>query len=269
MSMHRRDALKNIIGITSCAAGASLIPGFANAAEEPGSWLLSPGERLAYARLDPAEVAAIAFRDDVKPNGCMYQVFHAVIEALRKSASPDADKFARIPTAMAVYGGAGVLGQGTICGNNNATGMLYNILSINGEAPSSLGKISAYYEQTPLPRNDTEFLQAVGYSIEAFNSEIVVQTEARSLLCHASLTRWSDASNIAIANKANRCTLLSASIAWRVTELLNMELAGEDTSSLPGDTAETSECLSCHTKANAFPTSVMAHMECDTCHGTN
>ncbi|WP_417347691.1 cytochrome c3 family protein [Ferrimonas sp.] len=267
MSMHRRDALKNIIGITSCAAGAALVPGIANAADD---WVLKPGERLAYARLDPAEVAALAFQDNVKAAGCMYQVFHALVTSLANSDSPDAAKWAQIPTALSVFGGAGVLYQGTICGCNNAIGMLYNILKINGEKPHSLEQISAYYSQMPLPRNDQTFLDAVGYSMEQFDEEIKVQTEAHSLLCHASLTRWSKAAGIPISKKANRCTLLSASIAWRAVELLNMELDGEDLHTAPGDSEVITQCQSCHTHEDTFPTSVRAyHMECDSCHGDN
>ncbi|WP_417347493.1 multiheme c-type cytochrome [Ferrimonas sp.] len=265
MSMDRRNALKNIIGITTVAAGATLVPSF-SAQAAPA---LEPKQRLKYARLDPAAVAAIAYREDVRSLGCMYQVFHAIVEALANSDSDDAEKFANIPTALSVYGGGGVAGQGTVCGNNNATGMLYSILSINGEAPKSLGKVSAYYEQTMLPRNDEAFLTAVGATKEDFDAKVAVQTEAHSLLCHASLTRWSDAAGIPISAKGMRCQLLSASIAWRTVELLNAELAGDDISAIPGDTAETSECLGCHTKGEnpMGNASVMAHMECDTCHG--
>ncbi|USD39756.1 cytochrome C [Ferrimonas sp. SCSIO 43195] len=266
MSMDRRNALKNIIGITTCAAGATLVPSFtAQAADAP---VIMPGDKLAYAKLDPMEVAKIAYRDDVRSNGCMYQVFHAVVEALANSSSADADKFAAIPTALSVYGGGGVKGQGTICGNNNATGMLYGILSINGNAPASLSKISSYYEQEALPRDDDAFLTALGVTKADFDTNVKAKTEARSLLCHASLTRWSEAANLPISKKGMRCQLLSATIAYRVVELLNMEFDGEDLGTVPGFTEETSECLSCHTKGATMPTSVMAGMECDTCHGT-
>ncbi len=276
MSMDRRNALKNIIGITTVAAGATLVPSFANAADE--TWVPTPADfnNLQYVKLDPMEVAKIAYAGDVKDKGCMYQVFHALVTALANVEGPDQAKWAAIPTALSVYGSGGIFGQGTVCGNNNAAGMFYKWVKISTDSegkkvgPKTLSMVSAFYEQTPLPFNDEAFLTAMGETAATFEEKVGVQTEAHSLLCHASLTRWSDAAGIPITAKGPRCTLLSASMAYQIAVILNAELEGADLSGFPGETEETSACLGCHTKGESpmGAASVMSHMECDTCHGT-
>ncbi|BDY04939.1 cytochrome c3 family protein [Ferrimonas sp. YFM] len=276
MSMDRRNALKNIIGITTCAAGATLVPSFANAAEE--AWSLTPADlgTLAYAPIDPMKVAKLAYNQDVRNKGCMYQVFHALITALAESESPDAAKFAAIPTAMSVYGSGGIFGQGTICGNNNAAGMFFKLINIKGESASAhLASVSAYYEQTALPLNSAEFLAGVkddrdtDLTPEVFATKVGEPTIAKSLLCHASLTRWADANDMAIKDKGMRCQLLSASMAYKIAEILNTAYEAGDMSVFPGKTPATTGCSSCHNTASTTVPSVMAGMECDTCHGND
>ncbi|TKB57400.1 cytochrome C [Ferrimonas aestuarii] len=265
--MDRRNALKNIIGMTTCAAGAAVVPNMVLAAEE--SWQFAPEDAntLAWTKVDPMEVAKISYQEAVRTKGCMYQVFHALVTAQAQAGGPDADKFAAIPTALSMYGSGGIYGLGTVCGNNNAAGMFFKLISINGNKPSSMEKVSAYYQNTMLPYNDAEFLTALGVSQADFDANVVVQTKAESLLCHASLTRWCEASGKAVATKGMRCQLLSASIAYHIAEILNQELETGDVSDLPGY-ENVSQCVMCHTKAeDSMGTSVMAGMECDTCHG--
>ncbi len=106
--MDRRRAIKSIAGITTGVVG--MTAGIAHATSKRDT-TLKPGERLAYAKLDPAKVASIAFRKDVRHFGCMYQVFHSVIEALSHSDSPDAERFAQIPTTLSRFGRGRVLGR--------------------------------------------------------------------------------------------------------------------------------------------------------------
>ncbi|WP_245709909.1 cytochrome c3 family protein [Ferrimonas sediminum] len=276
--MDRRNALKNIIGITTCAAGATLVPSFAAQAEGE-AWSLTPADlgTLAYAELDPMAVAKIAYDADVRNKGCMYQVFHALITALAASESPDKAKFAAIPTALSVYGSGGIFSQGTICGNNNAAGMFFKLISVNGaSAAPLLTNVSAYYEQTALPINTAEFLAGVAdpddevaLTPEVFAEKVGEPTVAHSLLCHASLTRWADANDMTIKQKGMRCQLLSASMAYQIAVILNTALAEGDLSVFPGKTAETTSCGSCHDTAGTMGASVMSGMECDTCHGND
>ncbi|WP_229360270.1 cytochrome C [Ferrimonas sediminicola] len=275
--MDRRNALKNIIGITTCAAGATLVPSFANAVEGE-AWSLTPADlgTLAYAKLDPMAVAKIAYNQDVRNKGCMYQVFHALITALAASDSPDAAKFAAIPTALSVYGSGGIFSQGTICGNNNAAGMFFKLINIKGESAAGyLANVSAYYEQTALPINTAEFLAGVkddrdeALTPEVFAEKVGEPTIAKSLLCHASLTRWADHNDMSIKQKGMRCQLLSASMAYKIAEILNTAYDAGDMTVFPGKTGATTSCSTCHNTASTTVPSVMSGMECDTCHGND
>ncbi|GAA4902638.1 cytochrome C [Ferrimonas pelagia] len=264
--MDRRQAITKIIGLTGAGAGALMLhqPVFAVTNSDAG-WQLAIGERLAYAKLDPMTAAKNAY---LAGNGCMYQVFHGIINTLAQSDSIDADKFAQIPTALAHYGYAGILGEGSVCGNVNATGMLFNLLSINGAAANPLlTKVLRFYEQETLPFRDDTFLSGIGANTEEKKAKVGKATQANSVLCHSSITNWARENNKTAADKGERCSELSASVTYKIVEFLNLAMDGEDLSTVYPFTSTVSDCKSCHGKADSFGPSVMTNMECDTCHG--
>ncbi|MFT5788389.1 MAG: hypothetical protein ACI8SJ_000492 [Shewanella sp.] len=268
MSMNRRKAIGQIIGLTSIAAGATLAPSAFAAVPATGAatgYILGPGEKLKYVKLDAMEVAKLAYES--KANGCMYQVFHAIITKLAESASVDADKFKTIPTALSVYGGGGVSGQGTVCGNLNGVAMVGNILDdINGQGGNIIAATFRWYETESLPYMDKAFVEGIGSTEEDTTAKVVVASVANSSLCHASLTRWCAASGKTVAEKGERCPRLAATIAHKMVELLNEAFDGATI----GDTvhADNGECTSCHAKSETVMSapSVMTGMECQVCH---
>lgn len=268
MSINRRQALGQIIGISAAAAGASLTATCAFAAtDESGNYRLELGEKLKYAPLDPMETAKLAYETG---GGCMHQVFHATVIMLARSASVDADKFATIPTALAGYGFAGVTGQGTLCGNLNAVGMLVNILDdINGQNSAVIGSLFRYYENTELPLSSDEFVAGIGSTAEK-TALVVKSSVANSVLCHSSISNWSKASGKTFSEKGERCYRLSASIAYHLVELLNRAYKGEDLGALPESkpSSEAQSCQSCHGSTSTMgpAASVKTDMECTTCH---
>ncbi|WP_409995545.1 cytochrome C [Ferrimonas balearica] len=264
--MDRRQALTQIIGISGAAAGSVLLanPVLAATATEEG-WTLAVGDRLAYTKLDPYAVALAAYKAG---NGCMYQVFHGLISSLAQSDSPDAAKFAQIPTAMAHYGYAGILGEGSVCGNVNATGMLFNLLSINGNpANGYLTRVLRYYEQETLPLRDDAFLDAIGANTDELKAKVGQPSVAGSVLCHSSITNWARLNGKTAADKGERCSELSASIAYQIVVILNKAMDGEDLTGIGDMTDSVGSCKTCHSKSDSFGPSVMSNMECDTCHG--
>ncbi|MBY6095480.1 hypothetical protein [Ferrimonas balearica] len=266
MTMDRRQALTHIIGISGAAAGSVLMANPVLAATQTAEgWTLAVGDRLAYAKLDPYAVAEAAYKAG---NGCMYQVFHGIISSLAQSDSPDAAKFAQVPTALAHYGYAGILGEGSVCGNVNASGMLFNLLSINGEAANAyLTRVLRYYEQESLPLRDEAFLNAIGANTDELKAKVGKPTVAGSLLCHSSITNWARENNKNAAEKGERCAELSASIAYQIVVILNKAMDGEDLAGIGEMTESVGSCKACHSKADSFGPSVMTNMECDTCHG--
>ncbi|MDV2962860.1 cytochrome C [Shewanella algae] len=268
MSINRRQALGQIIGISAAAAGAGLTATCAFAAtDESGNYRLELGEKLKYAPLDPMATAKLAYETG---GGCMHQVFHATVTMLAQSASVDADKFATIPTALAGYGFAGVTGQGTLCGNLNAVGMLVNILDdINGQNAAVIGALFRYYENTELPLSSDEFVAGIGSTAEK-TALVVKSSVANSVLCHSSISNWSKASGKTFSEKGERCYRLSASIAYHLVELLNRAHKGEDLAALPesNPSTEAQSCQSCHGSSSTMgpAASVKTDMECTTCH---
>ncbi|WP_185826756.1 cytochrome C [Shewanella canadensis] len=266
MTINRRQALTQIIGISTAAAGATLMGTSAFAAtDEAGNYKLELGEKLKYVPLDAMATAKLAYETG---GGCMHQVFYSLIHMLSLSDSVDAAKFASIPTALAGYGAAGIAGQGTVCGNNNATGMLVNFLDdINGQNGAVIGALFRYYENTELPLSSPEFVAGIGSTAEKTTDEVVSSSVANSILCHSSISNWSKASGKTFAQKGERCKRLSASIAFHLVELLNIAYKGDTLpQSKPSDEAQA--CQSCHgvdaTMSSAA--SVKTDMECTTCH---
>ncbi|GLS82746.1 cytochrome C [Paraferrimonas haliotis] len=264
--MNRRQALGKIIGVSSAVAGGALLasPVIAAATNSEGDWKLQVGERLAYAKLDPMAVAKRAYETR---NGCMFQVFDSIIQSLAESDSPDAAKFAQLPTALAHFGYAGMLGEGAVCGNINATAMLANLLSINGNSANAFfSQINRYYERTALPLQTPEFIAGIGEDMEVTKDKVGTPTAANSILCHSSISLWAKENNKSFADKGMRCFQLSASIAYELVSMLNRALDGEMVDDHPVSD-EVQNCQTCHTPSSTFATSVKTDMSCNTCHG--
>lgn len=268
MTITRRQALTKIIGISTAAAGATLMGTAAFAGtDEQGNFRLALGDKLKYVPLDPMATAKLAYETG---GGCMHQVFHSLVTMLANSSSADATKFATIPTALAAYGGAGISGQGTVCGNMNAAGMLVNFLDdINGQNAAVIAAAFRHYETTELPLSTPEFIAGIG-STDEKTAKVGKSSIANSILCHSSISNWSKASGFSFSQKGERCYRLSASVAYHLVELLNRAYAGEDIGTLaeskPSNEAQT--CQSCHgaTDTMGSAASVKTDMECTTCH---
>ncbi|WP_144212476.1 cytochrome c3 family protein [Shewanella donghaensis] len=265
-TLNRRQAINRIIGISTAAAGTALVanPVIAAVTNATGDWTLEVGTRLAYAKLDPMVVAKRAYETG---NGCMYQVFDSIIQSLAESGSVDAEKFAQIPTAMAHYGYAGMLGEGTVCGNINATGMLVNLLSINGESANAiLSQTMRFYEQEALPFQTAEFIEGIGADMTETLAQVGTPTAANTMLCHSSISLWASENGKSFSQKGMRCKQLSASVVYEIVTMLNKAFDGETVMDHP--TSDTTQsCQSCHTSESTFAPSVKTNMSCTTCHG--
>jgi hypothetical protein len=211
---------------------------------------------LVYVELDPFVVAKGAYTAYGR-GGFMNSVFDAVVKDLAVQGHEDACNFAAIATNITVYGDGGVKGWGSICGGVNATEMIVNILK-GVEQAAAIG--------APTRKDD------VG---ELLTAAMIGQSTANSILCHTSVTNWSAASQFggAHAAKSERCAQVTAEVAFKTVEFLNLSLKGMLTTDLKLEiyAKENDGCATCHTGTKRKPEAylspdVNSKMECQTCH---
>ncbi|USD37123.1 C-GCAxxG-C-C family (seleno)protein [Ferrimonas sp. SCSIO 43195] len=288
MKVDRRQAMGKIVGLASMAVGSSAVSSSIFAAEgcpvETGSGLGSNGmadlgaHLLEYVVLDPMSVARRAY-EGYRRGGCMYGVFNALISELADRGHGDACHFAAIPTNLAVYGGTGVKGWGTLCGCVNAAAMVINVLS-GIDQQAVINAVYRYYEKTPMPRGDQEFLTAIGAPFWRTNDgtplgpELIGQSVANSVLCHTSVSHWSSTSKFGSGHdaKLERCAQVTAEIAFITSEFLNQSLSGRLVAE--GHAESNDECGACHQPTGREPETyigpdVKSKMECQTCHSSH
>ncbi|GLP97052.1 C-GCAxxG-C-C family (seleno)protein [Paraferrimonas sedimenticola] len=294
----RRRALAQIIGIASVAAGTAAIPTSAfantNCAAEIGVGNMGGADltRLPYVKLDPKKVAKRAY-EGYGRGGCMYGVFDALFaeltEQLKAQNHPDAARVEALPTNLSLYGAGGIAGWGTLCGCLNATAMGINILDIkdpdgNSMQSKIISSVFHYYETANMPAgnaslsNDgTKFVDMIGAPTrnddagQPLTPEKISQSVAGTVLCHASVTKWSKVSKYGSkhAAKAERCGQLTAEVAYTLVEFANMAIEGKFTASLKSE--DNAECMACHSGSKAEPVTykvsdVNSNMECQSCH---
>jgi hypothetical protein len=207
-----------------------------------------------YSQLDPQAVAQRAY--DIYPQGgCMYAVVGSVIGTL---ADQVGEPFRSFPIEMMRYGDGGVGAWGSLCGVVNGGAALIGMF--HNEKPKEqrealIAELGAWYETTPLP----QFKPPKPEWADEAESSV-----AESLLCHVSVTRWSEASSCEAfsVEKKERCRRLAADGASKVVQLLNQTLNGD---CIEGKlTTEVHSCVDCHGKQNQAD--AMVRMNCATCH---
>lgn len=257
MKLSRRNWLENAgIACFGAAAGgtaASLCgaPAMPGAEPMPLPW--------PYTKLDADAVAATAYEMHYK-GGCCYAVSGSIIgELAKKIGAP----YTSWPTALMIYGGAGVAGVGSLCGGLNAAAMITFLVTGSldkakqGKASEITRDIFNWYAQTPLP----SFRPAQ----PKFET---VQIVSRSNLCHVSVTKWCKASKCKTTSKEreDRCACLSGSVAKHTVELLNAHLVSEFKAANPLP-AEAESCRKCHDRGSAREDS-RSQTDCGLCHFT-
>ncbi|MDF0534802.1 C-GCAxxG-C-C family (seleno)protein [Shewanella sp. A32] len=284
MNINRRQAMGQIIGLVSVAAGGGIMANAMAADTCAGDNAIGIGSDgssdlaanlLTYVKVDPLAVAKRAYEDYGK-GGCMYGVFDAIVKELAAQGHEDACKFAAIPTNITVYGGGGVSGWGSLCGCVNAAAMAVNMLA-GVDRTKVIRSVYHYYESTSMPRGDSEFLTAIGAPTRTTNAgepltaELIGQSVAKSILCHTSVTLWSKQSKFGTSHaaKLERCAQVTAEVAYITADYLNKALDGTLDVATVADS--NSDCGACHSSTKRepdtyFATDVNSQMECQSCH---
>jgi hypothetical protein len=242
--MGRRSWVKVLGG----AAGAGL------ALTAGAGELVSPAPRgmrslpWPYGPLDPDATGERAFRSYLKGH-CMYGTFDAVVGQVAERLG---EPYASFPFDMFVYGAGGVQGWATLCGALNGCAAAFQLLA---EKPEPLtDALFAWYEREALP-------DFVPKAAKLPN----VPSVAGSPLCHASISSWCAASGKKSysAERKERCGVLTASVARRAVQLLDLQRAGK---ALPVALDEPSaKCAGCHEHGGVLE-NTRSKMACGGCH---
>lgn len=268
--LNRRDALR-FVGLT---AGAFLTGSVANraAAEEvatPLSAAAVSADKPAwkYAVVDPNRVADLAY-SGYSVGRCMFTTFQAIVwsvaEALEKTDPIAADAIFRFPFHMMRYGDSGANGWGSLCGSLNGAMAAISLFTVEKKTRSALcDEIANYYAQTMLPIYQPK---------DAEDETPFAQTISGSIICHVSSGKWANLVQVRTDSpeRSERCTRLSADIAKKTVELLNLNVAALTSSDVkpivelkrPEDSAT---CGSCHDKGGTN-SDIIGKMDCAECH---
>ena len=269
--VNRRDALKTV----GASVGALLVAGAAKTANAAASAqvvaTLNPAkvpgkEAWKFAPIDPDQVAKDAY-DGYKKGHCMNTTFVAIVtnvaKALKKTDPAAAQVLESFPFHMFNYGASGANGNGTLCGSVNGAMSAVNLfVSEEKTLKAILNEVSIYYERTMLPI----------YKPEGEEDEAFPQTISNSILCHVSSGKWCALAQVQSGSpeRTERCTRLTADIAKKTAELLNLNVAAFHTSDVAPvvtlkRTQPTSACITCHDKGGSVG-NIIGKMTCTECH---
>jgi hypothetical protein len=216
-NMKRRNAIKLAAG-TLLGGGACVIT-LANAFKPEIQPEAKPkklefektNSNWEYCHLNPTVTAELAYRF-YETGSCMYGVFNSVVSQLAEKLG---EPYASFPAQMMKYGHSGVGGSGTICGTLNGAAALLGLLIESKETQDALiAELFHWYENTQFPIFKPE-KPIMDYTPQT--------SEAQSILCHASTTKWGKVSGYRIDSKERkeRCRRLTADVAAQTVVILN------------------------------------------------
>lgn len=207
--------------------------------------------RWLYQRLDPAAVAAEAYRQ-VPDGGCMYGLFAGFMKVM---ADKNGEPYRSFPVHMMKYGEGGVGLWGSLCGTLNGGSAIIGLFEQDKKRRENLiANLFSWYETAELP----------SYEPKPSPEEFEIPTSvAGSVLCHVSVGKWCLTSGFEIGDPEmkERCRRLTAEVAAKTAELLNANL--RESCQFAGLSAEVRSCLSCH-KLDLHDT--LGKMNCNSCH---
>ena len=262
--LNRRDALR-LVGV---AAGSMFAYGTAreaSAADAVASPAMVEGaEAWKYAVVDPDKVARDAY-EQYHAGRCMHTTFMAIVRNVGEKLA-DADPLAsaamlNFPFHMMKYGDSGANGWGSLCGSlNGAMAAVALFCGDSATRKTILDELGNYYERTMFPIFKPE------------GGEELPQSISNSVLCHVSSGKWASIAKVRTdaPERTERCSRLSADVAKKTAELLNLyltsDVADEAKAALLSKRPEpAASCIKCHNKGGET-SDVIGKMTCNECH---
>jgi len=266
--INRRDALRTVgaslgailtCGVVENARGAEGDVRDAATVEGVEAWK--------YAVVDPDKVAADAYAD-YHTGRCMYTTFKAIVvnvaDVLEATDPLAATALRSFPFHMMRYGDSGANGWGSLCGSlNGAMAAIGLFASTSATRAALCDELGNYYERTMLP---------IFKPTDADEAEVMPQTIANSVLCHISSGKWVELAQVRSDSpeRTERCSRLSADIARKAAEILNLNIAALNSKDVK-PTVEykrpepTATCVSCHDKKGTN-SDIIGKASCNECH---
>lgn len=255
--MDRRKALTTIAGSVAIAgvAGTTLVQNAvaskptvraAVKLDKKGKVYHEP---LPYVALDPLEAQDRAYKNKLIGD-CQYGVFATVIEMLAEKVG---EPYLTYPTTVTRVGAGGTVGWGGTCGALLGASEL--IYLVSADPVPLIDDVFNFYMYTALPDQRPRTA-----------NEDIKPSIADSILCHISISNWTEVSNEKAFSKtrSKRCAQLDAAIARRTVKGLNEQLAGKfkATATIP---AVVAECRACHDKGGEME-NTRGKQDCLACH---
>lgn len=218
-----------------------------------------------YSTLDVEKVRVRAHDDFcTEGKGCCYAAFDGIISVLREELP---ETFPSFPNEIMVYGHGGVVGWGTICGAVNGAAAAISLVCDKAASDQLVSELCGWYTQELIPSEISNTYAGDGTFTATKSDEVLPQNASGSVLCHVSVTKWVEASGIAVddAKRLERCARLSGDVAAKAVELLNAHYGSGFTAEyVPPEGIET--CMACHSSAGVKK-NVASKSECEQCHG--
>jgi hypothetical protein len=238
----RREIIK---GAGSMALGVAFaqFSGLLSSAEAKGG--KSEKWPWPYKKLDPAKTAEIAYNEWYRIF-CGGAVVSSVFSQLQELVG---EPYKSFPIDAFIFLEGGVSGWGTICGSNMGANIVTNLIigpRISGSDDGALmgSEILQWYSDASLPIYVPKIPKVTA---------AIPKTVSNSPLCHISVGKWMKAANKGLKSpeRKDRCARVTASVAYRIVELLNIwkdgkyETKGTIPSAAYGITAQ-ANCMECH-----------------------
>ncbi|HZW04156.1 MAG TPA: C-GCAxxG-C-C family (seleno)protein [Anaerolineaceae bacterium] len=225
-----------------------------------------PAHPWTYVELDPKQARILGHQNYFNVN-CCYGAFVAIVDALKEKVGYPFDQF---PSLMFAFGGGGMAGWGGTCGALIGAAAAINLLLPPKEASPIISELVGWYTTTALPTKEANDLAANGeYVAEMVFAGELPQSEAHSMLCHASVTNWCQAAQLGSGSPEvkERCGRLTGDVAAKAVEMLNAKLAGSFAPAFAQDET-TATCLGCHAPGESFEAGQFTRglQECTSCH---
>lgn len=239
-SISRRKVLTlaGVLGAGAAVSGLGAFTARANGIESSEKW------PWPYVKLDPDETAELAYKEWYRIF-CGAAVISSVFGQLRKKVG---EPYKSFPIDAFIFLEGGVSGWGTICGSNAGANIVTNLIigpRIAGTEDGMLmgSELMQWYSETALP-----VFKPKSPKVEAE----IPTTTSDSPLCHISVGKWMKAAgkDLTSPERKDRCARVTASMAYKVVELLNEWKDGkyETFGEIPSTCGITAQynCTDCH-----------------------
>ncbi|MBE5809370.1 MAG: FMN-binding protein [Clostridiales bacterium] len=220
-NLNRRDFLKLAGKVTLGAAAVAAIPAAASAEAE----IAAPAWPWTYKPLDKEEVKARVYANFSTHGGCCAGVSSGILELLaEKYGYP----YNQIDGRMFANGGGGY-GRQNLCGALGGAFAILGLFLTSSDSGSLRNQLYAWYETTAFPIYNPENLEALN-----------VHSVSGSELCKDSVNNWMALSgfDFGSAERRARCASLSADVAAKAIELLNIHFGYETAPSIDAEAVE-------------------------------